>query len=52
MSQITYTCWNCDKEASFEPEEESQLLLEMKVESGRTYVVTCPNCGKKNSITV
>jgi len=52
MSKITYTCFHCKKEATFQPEEEEQVLLEMKVRSAQTYLVTCPHCGKENSITV
>lgn len=52
MNEISYTCSHCGKQASFKPEEEKQLLIEMKVRRPQTYYVYCPHCGSENVVTI
>lgn len=51
MAKVAYDCQRCGKEADFDTETASQLLLDDNVERPVTYVVNCPHCGAQNSVT-
>lgn len=52
MASVTYTCTNCDKIATFETEGATMFLMDDNVPRPPTYVVNCPSCGTRNSVTV
>jgi len=51
MAEVIYDCQKCGKEAEFDTETASQLLLDDTTERPATYVVDCPHCGAQNSVT-
>lgn len=52
MACVAYKCTSCKKTATFETEGATMFMMDDNVPRPPTYVVNCPNCGTKNSVTV
>lgn len=52
MASVTYTCTNCANAATFETEGATMFLMDDNVPRPPTYIVNCPNCGTRNSVSV
>lgn len=52
MASVTYTCTKCESTATFETVGATMFMMDDNLPRPPTYVVNCPNCDTRNSVTV
>lgn len=52
MASVSYECISCKKSSAFETEGATMFMLDDNTPRPPTYVVNCPHCGARNTVTV